>query len=154
MKTFLEFIAEAEVRWNTGRIKGGTQSPSSVANQKMKNLVDKLTRTPNLNASEKKGLEDRIRKMRPAIKGATQLAKERDPLPQGEWNKRENRRGKRPSQEGDTRGPSGSLPSIPSSAGEGEGISVGSRYADIRGRTSPFRNNNISRTGGRESGNR
>jgi hypothetical protein len=72
MKTFREFIleAEAEIKWNTGSLKGSGKSPSDTAKQKQAQL--------NRTAREKPSPEvsGRVSRMKRGISGATALAKD------------------------------------------------------------------------------
>jgi hypothetical protein len=135
MKTFREFIleAEAEIKWNTGSLKGSGKSPSDTAKQKQAQL--------NRTAREKPspGVFGRVSRMKRGISGATALAKD-DPNDQKPETTatRMQRTGRvkqntgYASQSRDTRGRVGSLENIPSSAGEGENTSTGGRFGDRR----------------------
>jgi hypothetical protein len=78
MKTFSEFIVEAEVAWNTGSLKGSKKSPSATASQKMTQLGRQMTNartTPQQMAS----IAQRVKRMKSAITGAGEVAKVSDP---------------------------------------------------------------------------
>lgn len=81
MKTFKEFISEAEVAWNTGVLKGSGKSPSDTAKQKMAKLSAQ-TRNPRMTSQQQVGVAQRIKKMRSAVTGASEVAKSRDPRPE------------------------------------------------------------------------
>jgi hypothetical protein len=134
MKTFQEFILEAEIKWNTGSLKGSGKSPSDTAKQKQAQL--------NRTAKEKPSPEvfGRVSRMKRGISGATTLAKDTDAKPETTATRmqRTGRVSKNTLSTGnaskprDTRGRAGSLENIPSSAGEGENTSTGGRFGDRR----------------------
>jgi hypothetical protein len=76
MKTFREFILEAEIKWNTGSLRGSGKSPSDTAKQKQAQL--------NRTAREKPSPEvfGRVSRMKRGISGATTLAKDTDAKPE------------------------------------------------------------------------
>ena len=145
MKTFSEFIAEAEVRWNTGTLKGSGKSPSDTAKQKM----TKVTQSQRTASSPQQIAQttQRLQRMKAGISGADEESKTRDPRPETTAT-RAQRTGRmrvntgRASKSADTRGRSGSLPNVASPAGEGSGSRVAGRYGDLR-KGSP---NNIGST--------
>jgi hypothetical protein len=71
MKTFLEFISEAEVAWHTGILKGSKKSPSSTATQKITQLGRQMTSS-----------RTSLQKMKSAIAGSGEVAKVSDPRPE------------------------------------------------------------------------
>jgi hypothetical protein len=76
MKTFQEFILEAEIKWNTGTLKGSKKSPSDTAKQKKA----KLERDAKQKPSPK--VFSRVTKIKKGISGADALAKDTDPKPE------------------------------------------------------------------------
>ena len=76
MKTFQEFILEAEIKWNTGTLKGSKKSPSDTAKQKKANLERESRNKPS-----PKGFS-RLNKIKKGISGADALAKDTDPKPE------------------------------------------------------------------------
>ena len=76
MKTFQEFILEAEIKWNTGTLKGSKKSPSDTAKQRKA----KLDRDARQKPSPK--VFSRVTKIKKGISGADALAKDTDPKPE------------------------------------------------------------------------
>lgn len=76
MKTFREFILEAEIKWNTGTLRGSGKSPSDTAKQKQAQLGRTARKKPSPNVF------GRLSRMKPAISGATALAKDTDAKPE------------------------------------------------------------------------
>ena len=76
MKTFQEFILEAEIKWNTGTLKGSKKSPSDTAKQRKA----KLERDAKQKPSPK--VFSRVTKIKKGISGADALAKDTDPKPE------------------------------------------------------------------------
>ena len=144
MKTFSEFIAEAEVRWNSGTLKGSGKSPSDTAKQKMSKVSQSMrTSSP----SDMVKIAQRLKRFKSAISGSDEESKTRDPRPETTAT-RAQRTGRMrvntgyASKPADTRGRSGSLPNVASPAGEGSGSRVAGRYGDLRKGSS----NNIGST--------
>ena len=75
MKTFAEFILEAEIKWNTGTLKGSGKSPSDTAKQRKVNLDRKAKQKPSPEVFS------RLTKIKKGISGADTLAKDTDPKP-------------------------------------------------------------------------
>jgi hypothetical protein len=76
MKTFREFILEAEIKWNTGTLKGSKKSPSDTAKQKKANLERGARQKPSPEVFT------RLTKIKRGISGADTLAKDTDPKPE------------------------------------------------------------------------
>ena len=76
MKTFREFILEAEIKWNTGILKGSRKSPAQTSDQKRANIA----RTAKTNPSP--SIFARLKRMDVGRTAANILAKETDPAPQ------------------------------------------------------------------------
>ena len=130
MKTFLEFIAEAEIKWNTGRIRGGKISPAVAAKEKLKDLTNKFTS----NQSDT-DLAGRIKILRAKVKHEDERAKERDPLPPSESSQRKNTKTSGYASKGkDVRGSVGSLHDI-DSGNQPPDVRTSGRYGDTRSRS-------------------
>lgn len=86
MKTFKEFILEAEVPWNTGVLKGSGKSPSDTAKRKIAQLSAQ-SRNPRMTFQQQVGVAQRVKKMRAAVTGAGEMAKSRDPRPESQDTK-------------------------------------------------------------------
>jgi hypothetical protein len=71
MKTFREFLEEAEVRWNTGTLKGSKKSPRDTATQKAAQLAASSRTNP--------ALMPRAAKLRKRLTQVNALANTRDP---------------------------------------------------------------------------
>jgi hypothetical protein len=78
MKTFSEFITEAEVKWNTGTLKGSGKSPSATASQKLSQLGRQMT-NPRTTPQQMSQIAQRVKKMKSAIGGAGEVARASDP---------------------------------------------------------------------------
>lgn len=76
MKTFAEFILEAEIKWNTGTLRGSGKSPSDTAKQKRANLEREARNKPSSKVNS------RVSKIKKGISGADTLAKDTDPKPE------------------------------------------------------------------------
>lgn len=74
MKTFREFLEEAEVRWNTGSLKGSKKSPRDTATQKAAQLAASSRTNP--------ALIPRAAKLRKRLSQVNALANTRDPRPE------------------------------------------------------------------------
>ena len=74
MKTFREFLEEAEVRWNTGSLKGSGKSPRETATQKAAQLAASSRTNPVL--------MPRAAKIRKRLSQVNALANTRDPRPE------------------------------------------------------------------------
>lgn len=74
MKTFREFILEAEIKWNTGSLKGSGRSPGDTAKQRAAQLSAKSRTKPTL--------MPQVAKFRKKITQVDTLAKETDPKPE------------------------------------------------------------------------
>jgi hypothetical protein len=81
MKTFLEFISEAEVAWNTGTLRGSKKSPSATASQKVTQLGRQMT-NPRTTPQQMASIAQRVKKMKSAIVGSGEVAKASDPRPE------------------------------------------------------------------------
>ncbi len=81
MKTFSEFIAEAEVKWHSGKLKGSKKSPSDTASQKLSQLGRQISNPRNTQQQTAK-LAVRAKNMKTAITGASEVAKVSDPRPE------------------------------------------------------------------------
>jgi hypothetical protein len=81
MKTFSEFIAEAEVKWNTGTLKGSGMSPSSTAATKLSQLRRQMS-NPRNTPQQMSQIAHRFQKIKSKIAGAGEEAKIRDPRTQ------------------------------------------------------------------------
>lgn len=81
MKTFSEFIAEAEVKWHTGTLKGSGKSPSATAITKVSQLGRQLS-NPRTTPQQMSQIAQRVKKMKSAIAGAGEVSKASDPRPQ------------------------------------------------------------------------
>jgi hypothetical protein len=145
MKTFSEFIAEAEVRWNTGKLKGSGKSPADTAKQRM-TKVTQSQRTAS-SAQQIAQTTQRLQRMKKGISTSDEIAKTQDPRPETTATRAQRTGTMRvntgyASKSADTRGRSGSLSGIASPAGEGSGSRVAGRYGDLRKGSS----NNIGST--------
>lgn len=89
MKTFSEFVAEAEVKWNTGTLRGSGKSPSATASQKVTQLGRQMS-NPRTTPQQMSQIAQRVRKMKSAIGGAGEVAKATDPRPQSKDAGRQN----------------------------------------------------------------
>lgn len=89
MKTFLEFISEAEVAWHTGTLKGSKKSPSSTASQKVSQLGRKMS-DPRTTPQQMASIAKRIKGIKTAIAGAGEVAKVSDPRPESKDTGRTN----------------------------------------------------------------
>lgn len=87
MKTFSEFIIEAEIKWNTGVLKGSGKSPSSTASQKITQLGRQMS-TPRTTPQQMTKIAQRVKKMKSVISGASEVAKVSDPRPESLESKR------------------------------------------------------------------
>lgn len=76
MKTFAQFILEAEIKWHTGTLKGSGKSPSDTAKQRKAN-VERQART-----SPTSSTFSRIARSKQAISNADTRAKDTDPRPE------------------------------------------------------------------------
>jgi hypothetical protein len=76
MKTFVDFLLEAEIRWNTGSLKGSKKSPSDTAKQKRATLERDARQKPSPKVFS------RLTKIKKGISGADTLAKDTDPKPE------------------------------------------------------------------------
>ena len=81
MKTFSEFIAEAEIRWHTGTLKGSGKSPSATASQKLSQLGRQII-NPRTTPQQMSQIARRIKSMKTAITGSGEVARASDPRPQ------------------------------------------------------------------------
>jgi hypothetical protein len=81
MKTFLEFISEAEVAWHSGTLKGSGKSPSATASQKVTQLGRQMT-NPRTTPQQMASIAQRVKDMKSAIAGAGEEARVRDPRPE------------------------------------------------------------------------
>lgn len=81
MKTFLEFISEAEVAWNTGTLSGSKKSPSATASQKMTQLGRQMS-NPRTTPQQMASIAQRVKRMKSAIAGSGEVAKVSDPRPE------------------------------------------------------------------------
>lgn len=81
MKTFLEFISEAEVAWNTGTLSGSKKSPSATANQKMTQLGRQMS-NPRTTPQQMASIAQRVKRMKSATAGSGEVAKVSDPRPE------------------------------------------------------------------------
>ena len=81
MRTFSEFIAEAEIKWNSGRLKGSGKSPSDTAAQKI-SQVSRQTTARGTTPERMVQIAQRVKKMRSAVSGANEVARARDPRPE------------------------------------------------------------------------
>ena len=76
MRTFREFIAEAEIKWNTGTLKGSKKSPSETAKAKRATLERTARQKPSPEVFK------RLTKIKKGISGSDTLSKETDPKPE------------------------------------------------------------------------
>lgn len=91
MKTFSDFIYEAEVKWNSGELPGSQKSPANTAKQKYTQLGKDLV-NPRLSQQDKNEIAQRMKKMGLAIKGASEVASVNDPpTPSKDKNRAPNR---------------------------------------------------------------
>lgn len=81
MKTFSEFLLEAEIAWNTGRLKGSKKSPADTATQKI-SQVSRQTTARGTTPERMVKIAQRVKKMRTAVSAASEIARVRDPRPQ------------------------------------------------------------------------
>ena len=81
MKTFSEFILEAEVAWNTGILKGSKKSPSDTAKQKLSQIGRQIS-SSRTTPQQVTSLAQRGKKIRSAISGSDEIAKVKDPRPE------------------------------------------------------------------------
>lgn len=81
MKTFSEFIAEVEVKWHTGTLKGSGKSPSSTASQKLSQLGRQMS-NPRTTPQQMSQIAKRVKGIKTAIAGAGEVAKVSDPRPE------------------------------------------------------------------------
>lgn len=81
MKTFLEFISEAEVAWNTGTLSGSKKSPSATASQKMTQL-DRQMRSPRTTPQQMASIAHRVKKIKNQLSIQGEIAQTRDPRPE------------------------------------------------------------------------
>ena len=89
MKTFLEFISEAEVAWNTGTLSGSKKSPSATASQKMTQLGRQMS-NPRTTPQQMASIAQRVKRMKSAIAGSGEVAKVSDPRPESRDSGRAN----------------------------------------------------------------
>lgn len=89
MKTFSEFIAEAEVKWHTGTLKGSGKSPSATASQKVTQLGRQMT-NPRTTPQKMSQIAQRVKRMKSAIAGSGEVAKVSDPRPENKDAGRQN----------------------------------------------------------------
>jgi hypothetical protein len=76
MKTFANFLLEAELKWNTGTLRGSGKSPSDTAKQKEAQLKRDAKQKPSPEVFS------RLTKIKKGITGADTLAKDTDPKPE------------------------------------------------------------------------
>lgn len=76
MKTFQQFILEAQIKWNTGSLKGSGKSPAETAKQKR----SQIERTAKEKPSPK--VFSRLTKIKKGISDSDTKAKESDPKPE------------------------------------------------------------------------
>lgn len=76
MKTFKEFILEAEIKWNTGVLKGSGKSPADTAKQRQALLNREAGKNPSPE------LFGRVARMKRGISASDTLAKDTDPRPE------------------------------------------------------------------------
>ncbi len=81
MKNFSEFILEAEIAWNSGRLKGSGKSPSDTAAQKISQVSRQMT-ARGTTPQKMVQIAQRVKTMRSAVSGASEVAKARDPRPE------------------------------------------------------------------------
>ena len=81
MKNFSEFILEAEIAWNSGRLKGSGKSPSDTAAQKISQVSKQMT-ARGTTPQKMVQIAQRVKTMRSAVSGASEVAKARDPRPE------------------------------------------------------------------------
>lgn len=134
MKTFLEFISEAEVAWNTGTLKGSKKSPSATASQKVTQLGRQMT-NPRTTPQQMASIAQRVKKMKSAIVGSGEVAKASDPRPENKDAGRTNTKVRGyASKEKDERGRVGSLRDI-DSGNQPSDVRTSGRYGDTRSRS-------------------
>lgn len=76
MKSFREFVLEAEVKWNTGSLKGSGKSPSETAKQRRSQIERTAREKPSPQVFS------RLTRIRKGISGADTLAKDTDKKPE------------------------------------------------------------------------
>lgn len=81
MKTFSEFILEAEIAWNSGRLKGSGKSPSDTATQKISQLGRQMS-SPRTTPQQMVSIAKRVKGMKSVIAGSGEVAKGSDPRPE------------------------------------------------------------------------
>lgn len=81
MKTFSEFILEAEIAWNTGRLKGSGKSPADTATQKI-SQVSRQTTARGTTPERMVQIAQRVKRLRSVVSGENERAKTKDPRPE------------------------------------------------------------------------
>lgn len=76
MKTFREFILEAEIKWNTGSLKGSGRSPAETAKQRKSQIERTARQKPSPEVFS------RLTKIKKGISGSDTLSKDTDPKPE------------------------------------------------------------------------
>jgi hypothetical protein len=80
MKTFLEFISEAEVAWHSGTLSGSKKSPSTTASQKVSQLGRQMT-NPRTTPQQMASITHRVKKIKNQLSIQGEIAQTRDPRP-------------------------------------------------------------------------
>lgn len=81
MKTFSEFIAEAEIKWHTGTLKGSGMSPSSTATTKLSQLRRQMS-NPRNTPQQMVQIAKRVKGIQVGSSGAAEVARASDPRPE------------------------------------------------------------------------
>lgn len=81
MKTFLEFISEAEIAWHTGSLKGSKKSPSATASQKVSQLGRQMS-NPRTTPQQMASIAQRVKKIKNQLSIQGEIAQTRDPRPE------------------------------------------------------------------------
>jgi hypothetical protein len=89
MKTFSEFILEAEIAWNSGRLKGSGKSPSDTTTQKISQVSRQMT-ARGTTPSQMAQIAHRVKKMKSGFSKANEVAKTQDPRPDNKDDGRTN----------------------------------------------------------------
>ncbi len=132
MKTFLEFISEAEFYQDT--LRGSKKSPFSTASERQSNIRRQLD-NPRLSDQQKQDLRVRFAKITAGIKKAGTLAKEMGKGPENKDAGRTNTKVRGyASKPIDVRGSVGSLRDI-DSGNQPSDVRTSGRYGDTRSRS-------------------
>jgi len=135
MKTFLEFISEAEVAWHTGTLSGSKKSPSATASQKVTQLGRQMT-NPRTTPQQMASIAQRVKKMKTAIGGVGEVAKVSDPRPENKDIGRTNTKVRGyASKPRDVISRVGTTSGVQRSDLPTDGVNVSGRYGDTRSRS-------------------